>query len=331
MKLNEKMKLNGILSRTLLSVAATVLISAAAWAQSYPAKPVRFIIPFPPGGPTDIMGRLAGDTLAKAFGVQYIADNRGGAGGNIGTELCAKAAPDGYTICMMTIAQAISPGIYRKLGFDPVRDFAHITLMAQLPSMLTAHPQFPAKNVRELIAIARSKPGQIAYSSTGNGTSPHMLMEMFKWMTKIDMIHVPYKGQAPSVIDQIAGQVQVAFNTAIGVMPHVSAGKLKPLAISTRERFPAMPELPSVAEAGVPGFDGASWQGVVMPAGVPRDIVVKTHEALARMLKAPDSKERLLKLGGLPSGNSPEEFAAFVKAEQEKWGKVAKAAKIRVD
>ena len=310
---------------------ALALITGAAVAQSYPAKPVRFIIPFPPGGPTDIMGRLAGDTLSKAFNVQYIADNRGGAGGNIGTELCAKAPPDGYTICMMTIAQAISPGIYRKLPFDPVKDFAHVTLMAQLPSLLTAHPNFPAKNVKELIAIARSKPGQIAYSSTGNGTSPHMLMEMFKWMTKIDMVHVPYKGQAPSVIDQIAGQVQCAFNTAIGVIPQVQAGKLKALAISTRERFPAMPDLPSVEEAGVQGFDGGSWQGVVMPAGTPRDIVVKTNEALAKMLKSPDSRERLLRLGGLPVGNSPEEFAAYVRVEQEKWGKVAKAAKITVD
>ncbi len=314
-----------------MSGLALALIAGAAVAQTYPAKPVRFIIPFPPGGPTDIMGRLAGDTLSKAFNVQYIADNRGGAGGNIGTELCAKAPPDGYTICMMTIAQAISPGIYRKLPFDPVKDFAHVTLMAQLPSLLTTHPNFPAKNVKELIAIARSKPGQIAYSSTGNGTSPHMLMEMFKWMTKIDMVHVPYKGQAPSVIDQIAGQVQCAFNTAIGVIPQVQAGKLKALAISTRERFPAMPDLPSVEEAGVKGFDGGSWQGAVMPAGTPRDIIVKTNEALVKMLKAPDSRERLLRLGGLPVGNTPEEFAAYVKAEQEKWGKVAKAAKIQVD
>ena len=322
MKISHLLRMSGL---------ALALIAGTAVAQGYPAKPVRFIIPFPPGGPTDIMGRLAGDTLSKAFNVQYIADNRGGAGGNIGTELCAKAPPDGYTICMMTIAQAISPGIYRKLPFDPVKDFAHVTLMAQLPSLLTTHPNFPAKNVKELIAIARSKPGQIAYSSTGNGTSPHMLMEMFKWMTKIDMVHVPYKGQAPSVIDQIAGQVQCAFNTAIGVIPQVQAGKLKALAISTKERFPAMPELLSVDEAGVKGFDGGSWQGVVMPAGTPRDIVVKTNEALAKMLKAPDSRERLLRLGGLPVGNSPEEFAAYVKAEQEKWGKVAKAAKIQVD
>ncbi len=305
--------------------------ASAAWGQAYPSKPVRFIIPFPPGGPTDIMGRLAGDTLAKAFNVQYLADNRGGAGGNIGMELCAKAQADGYTICMMTIAQAISPSIYRKLGFDPVKDFAHVTLMAQLPSMLTAHPQFAARSVKELVALARAKPGQIAYSSTGNGTSPHMLMEMFKWMAKVELVHVPYKGQAPSVIDQIAGQVQCAFNTAIGVIPQVKAGKLRALAISTRERFPAMPELVSVDEAGVKGFDGGSWQGVVMPAGTPRDMVAKNYDALAKMLKAPDSRERLLALGGIPSGMAPEEFSAYVKSEQDKWGKVAKAANITVD
>ena len=325
------MKLDAILGRILLPALAASLLSCAALAQSYPAKPVRFIIPFPPGGPTDIMGRLAADTLSKALGTQFIADNRGGAGGNIGSDLCAKAAPDGYTICMFTVAQSISPAIYRKLPFDPQKDFTPVTLMAVLPSILTVHPQLPVKNVRELVALAKSKPGQLSYSSTGNGTSPHMLMEMFKWMTGTNIVHIPYKGQAPSVLDQISGQVQMAFNTAIGVIPHVKAGKLKALAISTKERFPAMPELPTVAESGVKNFDGASWQGVVMPAGVPRDIVVKLHEILAKSLKTPEARERLLALGALPSGNSPDEFAAFIKAETEKWAKVAKAAHIRLD
>lgn len=325
------MKLDAILGRILLPCLVASLLSCAAFAQSYPAKPVRFIIPFPPGGPTDIMGRLAADTLSKALGTQFIADNRGGAGGNIGSELCAKSAPDGYTICMFTVAQSISPAIYRKLPFDPQKDFTPVTLMAVLPSMLTVHPQLPVKNVKELIALAKSKPGQLSYSSTGNGTSPHMLMEMFKWMTGTNIVHIPYKGQAPSVLDQISGQVQMAFNTAIGVIPHVKAGKLKALAVSTKERFPAMPDLPTVAESGVKNFDGASWQGVVMPAGVPRDIVVKLHEILAKSLKTPEARERLLALGALPSGNSPDEFAAFIKAETEKWAKVAKAAHIRLD
>jgi tripartite-type tricarboxylate transporter receptor subunit TctC len=325
------MKLDAILGRILLPCLVASLLSCAAFAQTYPAKPVRFIIPFPPGGPTDIMGRLAADTLSKALGTQFIADNRGGAGGNIGSELCAKSAPDGYTICMFTVAQSISPAIYRKLPFDPQKDFTPVTLMAVLPSMLTVHPQLPVKNVKELIALAKSKPGQLSYSSTGNGTSPHMLMEMFKWMTGTNIVHIPYKGQAPSVLDQISGQVQMAFNTAIGVIPHVKAGKLKALAVSTKERFPAMPDLPTVAESGVKNFDGASWQGVVMPAGVPRDIVVKLHEILAKSLKTPEARERLLALGALPSGNSPDEFAAFIKAETEKWAKVAKAAHIRLD
>lgn len=317
--------------RYLLAMLLALLPGLAAQAQNYPSRPVRFIIPFPPGGPTDILGRLAADTLSKALGAQYLPDNRGGAGGNIGFDLCGKAAPDGYTLCMMTIAQSISPAIYRKLPFNPQKDFTPITLMAVLPSMLTVHPQLPVKNVKELIALAKSKPGQLSYSSTGNGTSPHMLMEMFKWMTDTRIVHVPYKGQAPSVLDQISGQVQMAFNTAIGVIPQVRAGKLKALAISTKERFPAMPELPTVAESGVKGFDGASWQGVVMPAGVPRDIVMKTHDALAKSLKTPEARERLLGLGALPSGNTPEEFAAFIKSETEKWAKVAKAAHIQLD
>ena len=319
--------------RLLPALIALVFVSlpGIAAGQSYPGKPVRFIIPFPPGGPTDIMGRLAADTLSKAFGQQYIADNRGGAGGNIGTDLCSKAPADGYTICMMTVAQSISPSIYRKLPFDPLKDFAHVTLMAKLPSLLTAHPHLPVKSAADIIKLAKAKPGEIIYSSTGNGTSPHMLMEMFKWMARIDMVHVPYKGQAPSVIDQISGQVQVAFNTAIGVIPHVKQGRLKPVAISTRERFDALPEVPTVDESGLKGFDGASWQGVVFPAGVPRDTVSKTQQVLAKMLKAPESRERLLKLGGIPSGITPDEFAAFVKAEMDKWAKVAKAAKIRVD
>ena len=238
-------------ARTLVVVAIGLLTSALGEAQTYPSKPVRVIVPFPPGGPTDIIGRMVADTLTKSFGVQFIVDNRAGAGGNIGTEVCAKSPPDGYTICIMTVAQSIAPALYRKLPFDPIRDFSHVTLMAQLPSMLTVHPSLPAKNVRELVALAKTRPGQMSYASTGNGTSPHMLMEMLKSMTGIDIVHVPYKGQAPAVLDQMSGQVQLAFNTAIGVIPTVKAGRLKALAISTRERFPAMPDLPTVEESGV--------------------------------------------------------------------------------
>jgi len=325
--------------RHLLLLACAVLLPSLALAQAtstssgqaYPAKPLRMIIPFPPGGPTDLMGRMAADRLSRGLGVQVIPDNRGGAGGNIGFELCAKSPADGYTVCMMTVAQSISPGIYRKLGYDLSRDFSYITLMASLPSMLTVHPNLPVKNVKDLVALARRQPGQLIYASTGNGTSPHMLMEMFKWMAGVDMIHVPYKGQAQSVIDQISGQVQLAFNTAVTVLPHVKQNKLKPVAISTRERFPPMPDLQTVEEGGVKGYDGSSWQGVVMPAGTPREIVARIYQELATMLKAPETRERFLVQGALASGITPEEFSAFVKREAEKWAKVGKAAKVQVD
>jgi tripartite-type tricarboxylate transporter receptor subunit TctC len=315
----------------LLLFACAVLFPSLAQAQAYPVKPVRMIIPFPPGGPTDLMGRMAADRLSRAWGVLVVADNRGGAGGNIGFEQCAKSPPDGYTVCMMTVAQSISPGIYRKLGYDLGRDFSYVTLMAILPSMLTTHPSLPAKNVKDIVALAKARPGQLIYSSTGNGTSPHMLMEMFKWMAGVNMVHVPYKGQAQSVIDQISGQIQLAFNTALTVLPHVKDGKLKPIAISTQERFPPMPDLQTVAEGGVKGFDGSSWQAVVMPAGVSREIVAKVYQELAAMLKAPDTRERFLAQGALASGMPPEEFAGFVKRETEKWATVAKAANVQVD
>ena len=319
------------IARHLLTLGCALLLPSLAFAQAYPARPVRMIIPFPPGGPTDLMGRMAADRLSRAWGVQVIADNRGGAGGNIGTEQCAKSPPDGYTICMLTVAQSISPSIYKKLGFDPLKDFSHVTLMAILPSMLTAHPTMPVKNVKELVALAKSRPGQLIYASTGNGTSPHMLMEMFKWMAGLNMVHVPYKGQAQSVVDQISGQVQLAFNTAVTVLPHVKEGKLRPIAISTQERFPPMPELQTVDEGGVKGFDGSSWQSVVMPAGTPREIVGKVYQELSGMLKAPETRERFLAQGALASGIAPDQFAAFLKREVEKWGRVARAANVRVD
>lgn len=320
-----------IVLRSVAAALLTTLLLVPAHAQNWPAKQVRFIIPFPPGGPTDIMGRMAADILSRAYGQQFVPDNRGGAGGNIGSDLCSKAAPDGYTICMMTAAQGISPGIYKKLPFDPVKDFSHVTLMALLPSMLTTHPSLPVQNVKDIIALARSKPGQLSYASTGNGSSPHMLMELFKHLSRTDMVHIPYKGQAPAVVDQIAGQVQIAFNTAIGVMAHVQSGRLKPIAISTKDRFPPMPQLPTVAEGGLKDFDGSSWQGVVFPGGTPADIVNKVHATLARELTSAAGREAMLKRGGIASGIAPAEFAAFVKAEVTKWTRVAKAANINVD
>ena len=302
-----------------------------AHAQTYPGKPVRFIVNFPPGGPTDIMGRLGADALAKAWGVQVVADNRGGAGGNIGFEMCAKSPPDGYTLCMMTVAQSISPSIYTKLAFDPLRDFSQVTLMAILPSLLMVHPSVPARNVKELVALAKARPGALTYASTGNGTSPHMMMEMFRAMSGINLVHVPYKGASPAMIDQISGQIEVAFSTAIAALPFVQQGKVRAIAVSTRERFPPLPDLPTMDQSGVKGFDASSWNGVVMPAGTPRDIVMKVNAELVKMLKSPDIQEKILLQGGIARGSSPEEFTAFVKAEIDKWAKVAQAAKVRLD
>lgn len=314
-----------------LAAMLVALCPLAAAAQQYPVKPVRFIIPFPPGGPTDIMGRIAADILAKSTGQQFVPDNRGGAGGNIGADLCAKAPADGYTICMITAAQGVSPAIYKKMSYDPVKDLATITLMASLPSLLTVHPALPAKNVKELLTIAKAKPGALTYASTGNGSSPHMLMEMFKFYTGAKMVHVPYKGQAQAVVDQISGQVQLAFNTAIGVMPQVEVGRLRAIAVSSKDRFPPMPDLQTVEEGGVKGFDGGSWQGVGAPAGTPPDIIRRLNTILVTELKTPAMREQMIKRGALVSANTPEEFSALIKADIVKWTKIARAAQISID
>jgi tripartite-type tricarboxylate transporter receptor subunit TctC len=315
--------------RVLFAAAAALPLSAAA--QQYPVKTVRFIIPFPPGGPTDIMGRMATDILARATGQQFVPDNRAGAGGNLGAELCAKAPPDGYTLCMITAAQGVSPAIYRKMNYDVVKDLAPITLMASLPSLLTVHPNLPAKTVKEVIALARAKPDGLSYASTGNGSSPHMLMEMFKFMTNTKMVHVPYKGQAPAVVDQMSGQVQLAFNTAITVLPQIEAKRLRAIAVSTLQRFPPMPDLPTVDEAGVKGFDGGSWQGVGAPAGTPPEIIRRVNTLLVNELKTPAMREQMIKRGAIVSANTPEEFGAFIRAEIAKWTKIAKAGNISLD
>jgi len=314
-----------------IATAVLLLCWGVANAQLYPSKPVRFIIPFPPGGPTDIVGRLAADRLSKAWNVQVIADNRPGSGGNIGTEQCARSPADGYTMCMISIAQSISPAIYPKLGFDPVRDFAHVTLLATLPSLLVVHPSLPAQNVRELIALAKERPGALNYASGGSGTSSHLLMEMFNQRSGIATVHIIYKGTGPALVDQLSGRVELAFSTAIAVQPYVQSGKLRALAISTLERLPTLPDVPTIAESGLPGFDGGSWQGVVMPAGTPRELVHAASGELAKILRAPDMKERIVAMGGIPLGTSPDEFAAFMKAEAEKWAQVAKAAKVSTE
>jgi tripartite-type tricarboxylate transporter receptor subunit TctC len=318
-----------VLAACLILLALGTFVAPPSVAQNYPTRPVRFIIPFPPGGPTDILGRIVAARLSEAWSVQVVADNRPGAGGNIGTEQCAKSPADGYTACMLSIAQTISPSIYPKLPFDPSRDFAHVTLLATLPSLLVVHPSLPARNVKGLVALAKAQPGALNYASGGAGTSSQMLMELFKLHAGVNIVHVPYKGTGPALVDQIAGIIEVAFSTVIAAQPYVDAGRLRALAISTKERFPRVPGVPTVAESGVKDFDGGSWQGYIMPAGTPRDIVSKVNQDLVRMLRAPDTRERILAMGGIVLPQTPEQFTAFVQAETAKWAKVVKAARIR--
>jgi len=315
-----------------LSIALLITICFQCVAQQqYPTKTVRFIIPFPPGGPTDIMGRIAADILTKSTGVQFVPDNRGGAGGNIGADLCAKAPADGYTICMITAAQGVSPAIYKKMSYDPVKDLAPVTLMATLPSLLTVHPQLPAKSLKEIISLAKSRPGALSYASTGNGSSPHMLMEMLKFMTHVNVVHVPYKGQSAAVLDQISGQIQLAFNTAMGVLPQVEAGRLRPIAISTLQRFPPLPDLPTISEAGVKDFDGGSWQGIGAPTNTSPEILRRLNTLLLTELKTPAMRDYLVKRGAMVMATTPEEFTVFLKKEISKWINVAKAGNISLD
>jgi len=312
-------------------LAIALLCAGMAHAETYPARPVRFIIPFPPGGPTDIVARLAGERLSRVWNVQVVADNRPGGGGNIGTEQCARAAADGYTMCMFSIAQSISPAIYSKLAFDPVHDFAHVTLLATLPSLLVVHPSLGVNTVRELIALANSRPGQLNYASGGSGTSSHLLMEMFNQQAGVTMTHVTYKGTGPALVDQLSGVIDLAFSTAIAVQPYVQSGKLRALGVSTRERLSTLPDVPTVDEAGLKGFDGGSWQGIVMPAGTPREIVNTVSTEFVKILHAPDMKDRIVGMGGIALGTTPEEFTAFLKEEVEKWARVAKAAKVSIE
>ncbi len=314
------------------ALAIGLFLPMPAHAQSYPTKAVRFIIPYPPGGPTDIMGRMAAQRLAEAWGVPVVPENRAGSGGSIGTELCAKSPPDGYTICMFSTGQASAPALNSKLGFDPVRDFAHVTLLATLPSLLLVHPSVPARNVKELVALAKARPGKLNYAAGSAGSSSHIEMEMFKMQSGVFMVHIPYRGTGPALIDQISGVIDVAFSTTIAAQTHVQSGRLRAIAISTKKRSPLFPDLPTVAESGLRSlkdFDAGSWQGIVMPAGTPREIVNKVNADLVKILNSSDMKERITAMGGTPAGNSPEEFTAFNRAEVEKLAKVVKDAGIR--
>ncbi len=300
--------------------------------RAIPARPIRLVVPFPPGGSTDILARALGQKLAEAWGQQVIVDNRPGAGGSIGAEAVAKAPHDGYTLLMAHIGTlAVNPALYPKLGYDPAKDFAPVSLVAIVPNVLVVHPSVPAKNVAELIEYARKNPGKLNYSSGGNGSAAHLAMEYFKLQTKTDIVHVPYKGTVPAVTDLIAGQVSLTMTGAPAVMPHAQSGKLRALGVSSATRLDAFPQVPTIAESGVPGFEATQWYGVVAPAGTPADIVAKLNAAIVQIMSSKEMKERLTTEGAIASVNSPEAFAAFIESERKRWAAVVKAAGMRPD
>ncbi len=314
------------------ALAGAVALAGHANAQNYPNKPLRLIVPFPPGGGNDILARTVGQRLAEAIGQQIIVDNRGGAGGLIGAELAAKAVPDGYTIFLASIGNlAFMPALHAKLPYDPVRDFAPLTLLATSAFVLVVNPSLPAKSVKELIALAKTKPGQLNYASAGQGSSLHLTGEIFKLATGTDLVHVPYKGGAPALTDLIAGQVQIMFATTPGTLPHVRTGKLRALGVSGARRSAAAPDVPTIAESGVPGFEVLNWYGIVAPARTPVTIVQRLNGELVKTLKAPEMIEALGTQGLEAAGGPAEKFGAFIKSEIAKYAKVIKAAGVRAE
>ena len=301
----------------------------SAFAQSYPARPIRMIVAYPPGGGTDIVGRMMGQKLGENLGQTVVVDNRGGATGNIGTEIAARATADGYTLLMGNVApNAINVSLFKKLPFDPVKDFAPVSLVAVTPNILVVQPSSPVKTVKDLIALAKSKPGTLNFPSAGVGSSSHLAGEMLKSMAGIDMVHVPYKGGGPALVALLSGQVQLMFATLPAAMPHVKSGKLRPVAVTTSHRSQALPELPTIAESGVPGYEAATWYGLLAPAGTPKAIVDRLHAEIVKIL-ATDTRQRLAAQGFEPAGTTPAEFAGYIKSEIVKWGKVIKDAGIR--
>jgi tripartite-type tricarboxylate transporter receptor subunit TctC len=310
--------------------AAAFAVAGAAFAQApYPSKPVRLVVPSSPGGGTDITARLIAPGLSERLGQKVVVENRAGAGTMIGGEVVAKAAPDGYTLLMGLSTLAINPAMYQKVLYDTVKDFAPITQVISAPNMLVVHPVVPAKTVKELIAVARARPGQLNYASAGQGTNPHLSMELFLAMTGTKMVHIPYKGLAPGIVDLLAGHVTVATATMLTGLPHVRSGRLRILGTTGAKRAGVLPDIPTVAEAGVPGYEASQWYGVLAPARTPQDIIAKLHAEIVHILQSPDMKKRLAADGTEPVGNSPAEFARYIGEELVKWAKVAKAAGIK--
>lgn len=306
-------------------------VSAPAWAQTYPSRPIRVVVPFPAGGGTDIVARIVMRKVADSLGGTSVIDNRAGAGGTIGTELVAKAPADGYTIGIVSGSHAINPALYRKLAYDSINDFAPITLLVSGPGLLVVHPSLPAKSVPDLIALARARPGQMSYASAGNGTPPHLAAELFKSMANVKIDHVPYKGNTAAFADLLSGQVVMSFPTIPSALPLVKAGRLRALAVTSKERSRIVPDVPTIAASGLPGYEASSWYAALAPAGTPAAIVNRLHQAIAKALEQSDVRETLVTQGLEPVGNTPTQFAQLLRSEMEKWAKVVSASGARID
>ena len=315
--------------RAILIFLASLVCATAVAQTTYPARPVRFIVPSAAGGGTDIIARAISLKLAESLGQPFVVENRPGAGQMIGIELAAKSPADGYTILMAASTLAINPIMYMKVPYDPQRDFAPITQAATLANVIVVHPSLPVKSIAELIAYAKQRPGQLNFASAGIGTSPQMSIELLKSMAGIDMVHIPYKGTAPGVVDLLAGQVLVMAPNLLTALPHIKAGKLRALAVTSVRRSEGLPDVPTVAESGLAGYDSTQWYGVLAPAGTPKEIVARLHEAIVHALRDPEVGKRLAADGAEAVGSGPEEFAAFIKSETEKWARVATAAGIK--
>jgi tripartite-type tricarboxylate transporter receptor subunit TctC len=322
-------------SRNILHALFAILClvgSTFALAQGYPMRPVKIVVPFPPGGPTDIVGRLVATKLSDSLGQQFVVENRAGAGGTVGSEAVTQAAADGYTLLYgSTSTLAMAPSLYRQLAYDPRKSFAPISLVSIGPLLIVVNASVPARTLAQLIALAKEKPGSLNYSSAGNATPPHLAAEMFKSMTGVDMVHVPYKGGAPALQAVTAGEVQVLFEGLVTLLPQIKAGRLRALAISGNARDPALPDVPTVAEAGLPAFQVMFWSGLVAPVGTPPEVVSTLNVALRHALAGNDARDTLTRLGLAPAGNAPADFARFIDAEILRWEQVIKSSGARLD
>jgi tripartite-type tricarboxylate transporter receptor subunit TctC len=320
-----------VLWRT-VAVLCALGMTQSAWAQNYPAKSVRIVVGFPAGGPIDIVARLMSPKLGEIFGQQVVIDNRGGANGLIGADLVAKSAPDGYTMMLISTGTvAISPHIYPKMAYDPLRDLVCVTLVTQTGELLVVHPSLPAKNVKELIALAKARPGEITIASTGSGGLPHLALELLKMEAKVNILHVPFNGAAPAVSNSVGGQVQGVIADLPVLQPHIQSGRLRALALAAPRRSPLFPNVPTMIEQGLPKVEAVNWYGIQVAAKTPPEIIAKINEAFAKTLNDPDMRQKLVGRGAEPIPGSPAEFSAFVKAEYEKWGPIAKAAGAKID